>query len=72
MNNNIENLLARPLQETLDIICLQRLCPCCNSNVVNYITYECDNEIYFECDSCSWDVTVRLDLVRDAGFYPEY
>jgi transcription elongation factor Elf1 len=59
-------------QITLDTIALQRLCPQCNSDSVQYIPYESDNEIYFECDCCGWELTTKIDLIQDAGFYPLY
>lgn len=57
-------------KEILDTICLQRLCPNCNSQQLSYLVYENDNEIYFECIDCNWELTTQIDLVRDAGFYP--
>lgn len=60
----------KPSQRVLDILCLQRLCPNCERATVSYLVYEADNEIYFECSSCSWDLSTKLDLVKDAGFYP--
>lgn len=65
-------LETQPSQQTLDILALQRLCPNCSSDLVRYITYESDNEIYFECDCCRWELTTKIDLIQDAGLYPLY
>jgi hypothetical protein len=63
--------ISRPPQRILDILCLQRLCPNCEQPTIGYLVYETDNEIYFECSGCSWELTAQLDLIKDAGFYPE-
>ncbi|WP_375470998.1 hypothetical protein [uncultured Nostoc sp.] len=68
MNTTQDN--PKPAQKILDILCLQRLCPACTSQSVHFITYELDNEIYFECDSCNWELTTKLDVIQDAGLYP--
>jgi hypothetical protein len=67
---NTQNI-PRPPQRTLDILCIQRLCPNCEQPKIGYLVYELDNEIYFECSACPWDLTAQLDLIKDAGFYPD-
>jgi transcription elongation factor Elf1 len=57
---------------SLKTIVLSGACPNCNSEEVSAITYEFDNDVWFQCKTCRWNQTYKLSDANEVGYHSNW